>query len=68
MSIVASNFEVMATEIVDEVTPAEGWWKSDTEGTLIDVAMRLLAHDVPVDDVTDAIQKVVSAMRGEYGE
>lgn len=57
----------LAREIVAELEPSEGWWKTDTENELVSIAETLL-EVMCADDVQDVMDDMIRTMRSEYGE
>lgn len=56
----------LAREIVAELEPAEGWWRTDTQETLADVAEEML-ETMDADSVLSALERVISAIEEEHG-
>lgn len=59
--------EDLAQEIIDELKPSQGWWKSDSEQQLKEVALTMLEEMDP-DTVSECMSTIASVMSAEYGE
>lgn len=57
----------LARELVAELEPSTGWWKSDTEETLVEAAEAMLEH-MDADTTEEVLSSVVGALQAEYGE
>ena len=59
--------EAIAERIVADLEPADGWWSSDTKGTLERTASAML-EDMDEDSVAEAMSEIIGAVRNEYGD
>ncbi len=57
-----------ARRIAFRLTPDGGWWRSDTEEAIVDVALFMLEAGCPEDAVEEHLRSLVAALRSEYGE
>ncbi len=57
----------LAREIIAELEPESGWWKSDTEDCLVEAALAMLEH-MDAETVQDTIESIVNAISAEYGD
>jgi hypothetical protein len=58
----------IAQSIVSDLEPREGWWKSSTEGTILEAAENLLSEGCDEEVVRESLEGIISAMRDEYGD
>lgn len=59
--------EDLAQQIVASHEPSDGWWRSDSEQRLREVALTMLEEMDP-DTVEECFGTIVSVMSAEYGE
>lgn len=62
------TIEQRAENIVDALTPEDGWWNSSTPDSLYGAVICLLAEGIEDNVAKDIVEMVVSAIRQEYGE
>jgi hypothetical protein len=55
-------------EIVDKLTPEDGWWKSSTEDAVRNAVGTMLHNGVPPVVVEDVLEGLIGAVREEYGD
>ena len=54
-------------EILDLLTPSDGWWNSSTEEVLIE-SIDILSEHLEKDDIIYFMQNIINAIKNEYGE
>lgn len=61
--------EVMKTidDVLDELQPANGWWKQDTEDEIREVLIDLCSDYYVAEEAGDIVRRVIEAVKGEYG-
>lgn len=59
--------EDLAAQIVADLAPADGWWKSDSEQQLTEVVLAML-EEMDLDSVEEAVTTIANVIRAEYGE
>lgn len=57
----------LAREIVAEIEPDTGWWNSNTEDVLVEIADEML-ETMDVDSVQSCLERAHRAIAAEYGE
>lgn len=55
-------------QILQELVPDDGWWKSETGDIIEKSARRLLAAGFTIASAVVVLGDIIDAMRGEYGD
>lgn len=56
------------SDLAAELAPADGWWNTSTEQAIRYAEAKLRAANVTGDVIRDVVERLIGAMREEYGE